>query len=532
MTILTIILLLTIITYNIKKGTKSLHMLQQNLYNENNRYLKWLFKNKKQNISIPTLLCTFLSILLLFIKNKIIISTIIILMILLYLYAVYSDIKKTNPNQTKKPLVYTKRIKRLIITCFILYLLPIILLFTIESNYIIILILTIMSTFNSIVIFIAMLINTPCEKLIYKYYETKAKDKLSNMKNLKVIGITGSYGKTSCKNILNDILNVKYNSLPTPKSLNTYNGLMITINNKLDKFDDVFIAEMGAYVKGDIKGLCDLVKPKYGIITSIGLCHLATFGSEENIIEGKMELIESLPTDGVGILNADDIKQVNYKIKNKCKILWIGIDNKKADVYATNIKCNSEGTNFDCIFKGDKTKYHFETRLLGKHSVYNILSAIALGYYLNMSIDELRLGVRKARPVEHRLEIKKIGTFYQIDDAYNSNPQGAKAALDVLNMMDGYKVVVTPGMIELGDKEIEANKEFGRQISEVADKVILVGSKKTLPIYEGLLDKGYSKDDIIVTNDVKETYVIISRMKEKKDIYALFENDLPDTYNE
>ena len=128
--------------------------------------------------------------------------------------------------------------------------------------------------------------------------------------------------------------------------------------------------------------------------------------------------------------------------------------------------------------------------------------------------------------------MKKIGNFYQIDDAYNSNPVGAKSALDVLEMMNGDKVVVTPGMVELGDSEEELNKEFGKQIASVADKVILIGKNRTKPIYEGLLEKGYNEKNIYILNDVREAYTILNTLKNKKDLYALFENDLPDTYTE
>ena len=174
--------------------------------------------------------------------------------------------------------------------------------------------------------------------MVYISYRNKATNKLTNMKNLKVIGITGSYGKTSSKNILSDILNVKYNALPSPKNFNTPYGLIITINNHLDKFDDILIAEMGAYKQGEIKELCDLVKPKYGILTKIGTAHIEIFGSQENIQKGKFELIESLPSDGIGVLNGDDEFQLNYKLKNDCKIIWIGIDNKDVDVRACDIK--------------------------------------------------------------------------------------------------------------------------------------------------------------------------------------------------
>ena len=133
-----------------------------------------------------------------------------------------------------------------------------------------------------------------------------ASKKLKSMPSLKVIGITGSYGKTSSKNILNDILSVKYYVLPTPKNFNTPVWLTITINNYLDKFNDYFIAEMGAFKKGEIKYLCDYVKPTYGILTKVGTAHLESFGSQQNIQEGKFELIESLPSDGIGVLNGDD----------------------------------------------------------------------------------------------------------------------------------------------------------------------------------------------------------------------------------
>ena len=289
---------------------------------------------------------------------------------------------------------------------------------------------------------------------------------------------------------------------------------------------------MGAYVKGEIKGLCKLIKPKYGILTRIGTAHLESFGSEENIVEAKFELIESLPSDGFAVLNGDDPKQVNYKLKNKVRTIWIGIENEDVDVRATNIKCSSKGTSFDVIFKDNDKKYKFETKLLGDHNVYNILAAIACGVQFGIEIEELMAAGKAVRPVHPRLELKKRGNFYQIDDAYNSNPVGAENACKVLGMMPGIKVVVTPGMIELGDKEDEYNKKFGEQISEVADYVVLVGEKKTKPIKEGLIDKGFDKEKIIVFNDVRDAYPFIRTLTGKEDVYALFENDLPDTYNE
>ena len=169
-------------------------------------------------------------------------------------------------------------------------------------------------------------------------------------------------------------------------------------------------------------------------------------------------------------MNKDDDLQLNYKLKNNCQIKWIGIDKKDVDVRATNIKSSHEGTTFDIIFKGDKKKYKFETKLLGYANVYNILGAIALGYELGITIPELQRAVKRVKPVEHRLELKKYLDMFLIDDAYNSNPEGSKMAVEVLNTMPGKKIIVTPGMTELGEKQYELNKEFGLQISRYVMK--------------------------------------------------------------
>ena len=532
-----ILLILMLIFCTVFKFKKSLHMLQQNLYNENNRYIKWMIKNNKIFFDLD------LSILLISLVGSFVFYDIEYLSFIgLWSIIVISFIlgvvwnRRIRNDQNKKPLVYTKRIKRLIFTSSLFYLVPVVLLFmNIDNNkfcWLMVFVFTILIYLNYIIVYIANIINKPIEKLVFLSFRRKAKNKLKSMNKLKVIGITGSYGKTSSKNILSDILNIKYNALPSPKNLNTPNGLMITINNHLDKFTDVFIAEMGAYVRGEIKELCDLVEPKYGILTRIGTAHLESFGSEENIIKGKFELIESLPEDGFAVLNGDDPKQVGYKLQNKVKTIWIGINNKDVDVRADNIKCSSKGSSFDVYLKGKKEPYKFETKLLGDHNIYNILAGIAFGIEFGISMEELVQAVRGVRPVEHRLELKRLGNFYQIDDAYNSNPVGAEAACRVLGMMPGIRVVVTPGMIELGEKEAEYNKKFGEQIADVADYVVLIGENKTKPIKEGLLTKGFDKEKIIVFNDVRKAYSFIGALTGNEEVYALFENDLPDTFNE
>ena len=258
---------------------------------------------------------------------------------------------------------------------------------------------------------------------------------------------------------------------------------------------------------------------------------MESFGSQENIQKAKFELIESLPEDGIAILNMDDPLQVNYPLQNKVKVKWIAIDNTKADVYATNLKCGRNGMEFDCHYTGGKV--HLKTRLLGSYNIYNILASVALGLEMRIDVNDIKASVLSLKSTEHRLELKKIGDIYMLDDAYNSNPVGASSALDVLKSMNGTRVVVTPGMVELGKLEKEKNYEFGKKIALSTDYVILIGEKKTKVIYDALVESKFDKDNIFVLNKVTDAYNVINALKEDGvDIYALFENDLPDIYME
>ncbi|HIU40790.1 MAG TPA: UDP-N-acetylmuramoyl-tripeptide--D-alanyl-D-alanine ligase [Candidatus Aphodocola excrementigallinarum] len=521
---------IVLLIYDFKK---SLHMAQQNLYNDDKRFLKWTIKDFSA-LKTPfkcslVVLITYLILVIFRLDSKVITSIYFLVVCLIILIL---KIKENKNSDVKISLKVTARVKRLIFTNVILFLILVFALSFIKSINIIYLLLFLYDLLINFVVMISIIINKPVEKLVYLSYKNKAVKKLKDMKNLKVIGITGSYGKTSSKNILSDILNVKYNALPSPKNFNTPYGLIITVNNHLDKFDDILIAEMGAYKVGEIKELCDLVKPKYGILTKIGTAHIEIFGSQENIQKGKFELIESLPHDGIGVLNADDKLQVDYKLKNDCKIIWIGIENKDADVRAVDIKTSNKGTTFNVIFKGDKKKYEFTTKLLGYNNVYNILASLALAKEFGLSIDQMKKAVSGVRSVEHRLELRKAGNITYIDDSYNSNPVGSKMALEVLKEMPGLRIVMTPGMVELGDKSYELNKAFGTYMKDSTDKVILVGKKITKPILDGLKEVKYNDKNIYVVKSTKEAFSLVKSLTGNKEAYVLIENDLPDIYNE
>lgn len=519
-----------LLTYDLKN---SLHMAQQNLYNDDHRFLKWTLKDIMA-LRTPfkcslVVLVTYLILNVFNLESKVI-TSIYFFLVCLIIFII--KVRENRSKDTKIKLKVTARVKRLIFTNVVLFALLCVGLCFVKNINLIYLILFLYDMLLNFVVMLAIIINKPVEKMVYLSYKTKAVNKLKEMKNLKVIGITGSYGKTSSKNILSDILNVKYNALPSPKNFNTPYGLIITVNNHLDKFDDILIAEMGAYKVGEIKELCDLVKPKYGILTKIGTAHIEIFGSQENIQKGKFELIESLPSDGVGVLNGDDELQVNYKLKNNCKILWIGIDNKDVDVRATDIKTSNKGTTFNVIFKGDKTKYPFTTKLLGYNNIYNILASLALSKEFGLTVEQMKKAVLGVKSVEHRLELRRAGNITYIDDSYNSNPVGSKMALEVLKDMPGIRIVMTPGMVELGDKSYELNKKFGTYMKDTSDIVILVGEKITRPIRDGLKEVKYNDKNIYVVKNTKEAFNLVKSLSNNKETYCLIENDLPDIYNE
>lgn len=522
-----LISLLPAVIYLLMYTKKTLHMLQQNRYNEDNRYLKWIKINSKKvfiNINYLYLLIFAFSF---FLKSEIS----MILFFSFYLIIIFVLCKETKKEQVKKPLAVTSRVKRLWVTTMILYSIPVILCCIFYRFYLVGIYYFIIGSliyFNYFVVYLANIINKPIEKSVYLYYKYQANKKLTSMNHMEVIGITGSYGKTSTKNVVGDILNEKYIAFKTPQNYNTAYGLINTINNYLDKYSNYFIAEMGTLKPKDIKIEASIVKPKYGILTKIGTAHLEAFGNIENIAKEKFALIESLPSDGVAILNKDDEYQINYKLKNSCKVLWYGIDSK-ADVNADNIKYSKDGMTFDVYIQNKK--YEFKTKLLGSANIYNILAGITLANELGLSIEQMQRGVSKIRPVEHRLELRKYGNINYIDDAYNSNPIGSKMALDVLNLMPGKKIVITPGMIELADKQYEYNFQFGQYIAKVADLTILVGEKQTKPIADGLKKEKYEEDKLLILNDVKEAIQVAQNMF-KGEVYILLENDLPDIFNE
>jgi UDP-N-acetylmuramoyl-tripeptide--D-alanyl-D-alanine ligase len=444
--------------------------------------------------------------------------------------------------ESKKPLVFTSRAKRLygismglVAADFLIVLLLVKLFLKDVTDYFPLWagILSVVYYFCSYYMAGAIYIANPLEKNINQKYYTVASNKIKSMKNVKSIGITGSYGKTSTKFFSATILSEKYKVLNTPESYNTPMGISKIINNDLDENFDIFIAELGATKVGDIDEVAKLTNPEIGIITSIGPCHLETFKSIDNIMRTKYELIENLPDDGVAIFNYDNeyVKKLADKTFKE-KILY-GIENiEDTDVFATDIKVSSKGSTFSLCINGLGT-IECETRLLGAHNIHNILAGAAIAKVMGLTLQEIKMGISKIESVEHRLQLIDPGTgVIVIDDAFNSNPDGAKAALDVLDSFkDNRKIIVTPGMVELGEIEEKENEKFGENIAKVCDIAILVGKKRTTPIYNGLKRKTFNEDNLYVVNSLDEASELMKTLTKVGDV-VLFENDLPDTYNE
>lgn len=429
----------------------------------------------------------------------------------------------SKPGKAKKPLVYTMRVKRMLTTSAVVYIL-----LAVAGIY-----LNLPLTVSGILcmvapayIMLSNLINRPLELAITNYYIRDAKNKLASS-NAKVIGITGSYGKTSVKYYLSTLLKAKYNVLMTPESYNTPMGVVITIRSSLSALHEVFVCEMGAKRVGEIKEICDIVHPDIGIITSVGPQHLETFKSLHNVKKTKFELADSLPEGGMLFLNGDDTNIENHK-GTRPNISYSV--NGNGSYNATDVRLSEKGTHFT-VTAPNGEKCEFTTRLIGTHNVLNITGAIAVAHSMDISLNALKSQVAKLEAVPHRLELVKKGKDIIIDDAYNSNPSGTKAALETLSCFEGMKILLTPGMVELGAKQEELNREFGENAAKVCDYVILVGQHQTQPIYDGLIKAGYPENKIYVApnfnNAITHAYSLNAGDERK---IILMENDLPDNY--
>lgn len=494
------------------------HMLQLNSY-RNCRYMRWVKENRTDITEKMGWLLLSMIAVASFLLQK---SDWRAMAACSLLFAIHAIINK--PKKAKKPLVFTWRVKRLLITFEALLIAVYALVYFTGMLRLGLGLLFLWAALTPFTVPVCNIINRPAENSIAKRYVDDARRILASMPRLTVIGITGSYGKTSTKNFLQALLSSKYNVLMTPESYNTTMGVVRTVRESLRPTHEIFIAEMGAKNKGDIREICELVGPRYGIITSIGEQHLETFKTVENIISTKFELADSIPSDGKLFLNLD-CDYISSRTVN-APVVTYGINREDADYTAFGIAVDGNGSSFTVKAPGGEMR-HFTTRLLGSHNIQNILGCIAVANTMGISLDQLVLPVRRLKPVAHRLELLPNGI---IDDAYNSNPEGFKAALDVLRGFEGQRVLVTPGMVELGQRQHELNRELGFYAASCCDYAVLVGKKQAPPLREGLLAAGFSPDRLIVEDTLADALKAVNSLPEQGKRIVLLENDLPDNY--
>ena len=506
---------------------RSLMMLQLNSY-RNERYTRWF--NQSGESTTPWRLAACIALFLTLVHHLPPVITLAVAAII-----VICNFIALCRRRYKKPLVFTPRAKRLYAVMMGLAIIIPTIIGLLTGN---------LATackvglaeivLSPIFALSANVLLRPVEKSINKKYYNEAAAILRSMPALKVVGITGSYGKTSTKHYLHHILSQEFETLMTPGSYNTTMGVIRTVREMMRPYTQVFIAEMGAKQPGDIKEICDLVHPEIGIITAVGEQHLETFGSVENVCRTKFELADALPADGLVVVNDGFEAARHREVSNvACRRYYAGNDKKiaaEADYRVVEVTYSPDGTRFT-VEGPDGYRCEYSTPLMGECNIANLLGAIIVAKKLGVPEGKIAYALSTMPQVEHRLSTKHTaGGLTIIDDAFNSNPQGSAMALDVLALLDipGRRFIITPGMIELGQRQYDANREFGEKIGDCADIAIIVGQYNREAILEGIGDK-LPKDSVICAPDFTTAQRIMTGMAKRGDA-VLYENDLPDTF--
>jgi UDP-N-acetylmuramoyl-tripeptide--D-alanyl-D-alanine ligase len=531
------------------------HIYQQVGY-KHNEYWQWLRGHWEQKV-IPGDLALYNILLFILVIGLDWIEldvTLTAITIALFIWGFYwfSSVKRYKQEKVKKPLVFTSRVKRLMVPLLVMTMfLPAFFTFWSYTGMIPFLWLipptydpgflsfeVVLLVFGWVLtailipfyLLIAGNITKPIERNIQKGFKKQARKKLASMPHLKVIAITGSYGKTLIKFMIKDLLKERYSVCYTPGSFNTPMGICKVINNDLQSHHQILILEMGARYAGNIQELCDIAKPDVSVVSNVGFAHLESFGSQDVIAKEKGTIVDNLDTGGVAILNADD-PRVSIMGEGRPEISRTMVGLESGEIRGENISYDTSGTRFEVKFGEDV--HEFRTRLLGAHNVQNLLLAIGVAQHFEIRPKTMAIAAKTIEPVEHRLELKKAGELFIIDDAFNSNPVGAKNAVEILSQFEDRKrFIITPGMVELGEIEEEENFKFGEAIGRAdLDYVILVGKERSMPIKSGIENIQDEMDHVFVVESLFAANEIVKEKAVAGDV-ILYENDLPDVYNE
>ncbi|HEX9659750.1 MAG TPA: UDP-N-acetylmuramoyl-tripeptide--D-alanyl-D-alanine ligase [Rhodothermales bacterium] len=512
-----------------------LHVLQLEGY-KNREFSSWLRQQPLSTILLRRYLVAAVVILLLWAKPFFTSDTLTIVGLFAWCL-IFASARRYRTDRAKKPVVFTARLKRLLTASVALALALVV------AGSIAALSATPLEAAWYLLGWLAadMLaprtvglagsLMRPVEVNIQNGFKRQARERMQRQKDTTVIGITGSYGKTSVKFAIAEVLRRQFNVLETPASYNTPMGICKVINNDLEEWHRFLVLEMGARYRGDIKELCTIATPDVAVLTSIGLAHLETMGSEEAILETKGELIDCMKRGGPVVANGDDEKVMTLASRASGPVTVVSTERTDVDLRATDIRYDTSGCHFRVVDRSGE-EAEMQSLLLGRHNVLNILLGLAVGRLFGMTLRQMKHAVGGLKPVPHRLNLRKEGQLTVIDDAFNSNPVGARSAVDILSQFDsGQRVIVTPGMIELGERQEAENHALGAFMADRVDLAILVGRRQTEPIREGLTSAGFDESRIRVVDSLFEAQAVLKEVLRAGDV-VLYENDLPDHYDE
>jgi len=391
-----------------------------------------------------------------------------------------------------KSLVLTSRVKRfLTILLFVTFAVDALIMFSNTPVY---------GLFLPLIITYA--ITTLLEKIFFLSFKSKAKERLKTIRGLQTIAITASYGKTSIKNYLHQVLNKKFSVYMTPRSVNTIGGIVKDVNSDLPLDTEIYIAEAGARESGDIEEIVRFIEPQYAIIGSVGEQHIEYFKTLDNIIHTKMEILKS-PKLVHGFVH-DSVPMLQYDTITK---------------YPSNLNITRSDLNgiwFDLSIDG--IREHFHAPILGSFNAINLTSVILMAKTLGMSIDEIKVALHNMKPVDHRLNLSKSNGKLILDDSFNGNLEGMLEAVQISSTHEGRKVIITPGLVE---STMEANVEFANAIDEVFDVIIITGD-----LNAKLFDKVIVKHKPIFLENKAKMQDMLLKETQVGDL-ILFANDAP-----
>ena len=331
--------------------------------------------------------------------------------------------------------------------------------------------------------------------------------------DLRVIGITGSVGKSTTKEMVAEVLSQRYHTLKSPGNLNNEIGLPLSIL-KLSPGYQRAVLEMGFYVPGEIAFLCDIAQPQVGVVTNIGTVHAERAGSQENIFIGKSELIQSLSEDGIAILNFDDPWVRKMEEKTRAQVFFYGLSSD-ADLWADNVEGQGlEGIRFRLHYK--RETLHVRVPLIGRHSVHTALRAAAVGLVEGLTWQEIFSGLNQGHTQLRLVAVRSKTGALILDDTYNASPESMLAALNLLDELDGRKIAVLGDMLELGQYERQGHEMVGLRAAQVADTLLTLGERAHM-IADAARKAGLKKSSVLEFDELEQIVDWLNENLSKED---------------